>query len=98
MKYFSMQDRTPMRIICAFAAGVTACVIGSPMDVIKTRLMNKNMGYTGFGNCISRVMREEGAMTFYAGFTPNCMRLALFNVVIFLTFEEIKDRFFVYDK
>ena len=31
-------------ILCAFGAGFVACVVGSPVDVLKTRIMNRQSG------------------------------------------------------
>ena len=94
MKITGEADGLKIRMFCAFCAGGTACVVSSPVDVIKTRLLNASMGYTGFGNCITRIISEEGFGAFYAGFVPNFARLALFNIVCFVSFETIKDTLF----
>jgi len=35
---------TSTHIFCAFGAGFVACVCGSPVDVLKTRMMNATPG------------------------------------------------------
>jgi hypothetical protein len=39
-----MGDSLPTHIICSFGAGFNAVCVGSPVDVLKTRLMNKLPG------------------------------------------------------
>jgi len=39
-----MRDGLHTHTLCAFGAGFNAVVFGSPVDVIKTRLMNKTPG------------------------------------------------------
>ncbi|CAL1595119.1 unnamed protein product [Knipowitschia caucasica] len=54
------------------AAGSTAAVAVNPVDVIKTRLQSLTRGstedtYTGVGDCISKIMRNEGPTAFLKG-------------------------------
>ena len=35
-----MRDGIPCHVVCATFAGITAVIFGSPVDVLKTRLMN----------------------------------------------------------
>ena len=39
-----MEDNVPCHLLCSAIAGFTACVIGSPVDVLKTRIMNAKPG------------------------------------------------------
>ena len=39
-----MKDGIPCHLTCASMAGFTACVVGSPVDVLKTRIMNAAKG------------------------------------------------------
>ncbi|XP_072292096.1 mitochondrial glutamate carrier 1 [Eucyclogobius newberryi] len=58
--------------ISGCAAGSTAAVAVNPVDVIKTRLQSLTRGstedtYTGVGDCISKIMRNEGPTAFLKG-------------------------------
>jgi hypothetical protein len=53
MQYAKIPDRMPLHFLCAFMAGFTATCVGSPFDVVKTRMMNKAVHYTGFVDCVS---------------------------------------------
>ena len=41
---FGMPDNIGLHISCAFGAGFVACIVGSPVDVLKTRIMNIQPG------------------------------------------------------
>jgi len=75
-------------------AGFNACVVGSPVDVVKTRVMNAAPGvYSGPADCFMKLAKNEGITAFYKGFIPNVGRLAGWNAVMFLTLEQVKKQF-----
>lgn len=39
-----MEDGIPCHLVSSAIAGITACIVGSPVDVLKTRLMNAKVG------------------------------------------------------
>ncbi|KAJ0029476.1 hypothetical protein NQD34_004473 [Periophthalmus magnuspinnatus] len=58
--------------ISGCVAGSTAAVAVNPVDVIKTRLQSLTRGstedtYSGVGDCISKIMRNEGPTAFLKG-------------------------------
>jgi hypothetical protein len=84
---------TMTHLICAFCAGFTATCFGSPVDVIKTRLMNATPGQpTGLG-LVAHMIKNEGIASFYNGFQANFMRIGFWNIGMFLTLEKIKKQF-----
>jgi len=86
-----MVDGIHCHLSSAVVAGVTATILANPVDVIKTRFMNSPRGkYTGVLNCVSSTARKEGVKAFYKGFTASCMRLVSWNIVLWLTWEQIK--------
>jgi len=89
-----LKDGIPCHLLCASGAGFTACIVGSPLDVLKTRIMNAKPGmYAGPLDCLLQTMKKEGPTAFYKGFVPNVMRLAGWNCVMFLTLEQVKKYF-----
>ncbi len=53
-----MDDGVPCHIVSSAIAGFTACIIGSPVDVLKTRLMNAKAGqYNGVIDCVVKTWR-----------------------------------------
>ncbi|XP_075707425.1 dicarboxylate carrier SLC25A8 [Rhinoderma darwinii] len=86
-----MSDTLPCHFTSAFGAGFCTTVIASPVDVVKTRYMNSAKGqYQGALNCAFTMLRKEGPMAFYKGFMPSFLRLGSWNVVMFVTYEQLK--------
>lgn len=74
-------------------AGVVATVICSPIDVIKTRLMNMKIEngkglYSGVGDCGIKTLRSEGFMAFFKGFGPSVSRLVPHTILTFVFYEQ----------
>jgi hypothetical protein len=49
--------------------------------------------FSGVADCFLKTAREEGLGAFYKGFIPNFARLGSWNVVMFLTLEQVKKLF-----
>ncbi|KAM4794629.1 dicarboxylate carrier UCP2 [Rhinophrynus dorsalis] len=86
-----MTDNLPCHFTSAFGAGFCTTVIASPVDVVKTRYMNSAKGqYNSALNCALTMLRKEGPKAFYKGFMPSFLRLGSWNVVMFVTYEQLK--------
>ncbi|KAK2918843.1 hypothetical protein Q8A73_003214 [Channa argus] len=91
LKHNLMSDNLPCHFVSAFGAGFVTTVIASPVDVVKTRYMNSPPGqYKSAINCAWTMMTKEGPTAFYKGFVPSFLRLGSWNVVMFVSFEQIK--------
>ena len=56
--------------------------------------MNAPKGtYNGPIDCLMKILRTDGLLGLYKGFGPNLGRIASFNCVCFLAFEQIKKIF-----
>ncbi|XP_063341500.1 mitochondrial uncoupling protein 2 isoform X2 [Pelmatolapia mariae] len=85
------KDNLPCHFASAFGAGLCTTVIASPVDVVKTRYMNSALGqYSSVLNCAAAMMTNEGPRAFYKGFIPSFLRLGSWNVVMFVTYEQLK--------
>ncbi|KAM9846900.1 dicarboxylate carrier UCP2 isoform 2-T2 [Aulostomus maculatus] len=77
--------------LTAFGAGLCTTIIASPVDVVKTRYMNSAFGqYSSVLDCAVAMMTKEGPLAFYKGFMPSFLRLGSWNVVMFVTYEQLK--------
>ncbi|XP_029107124.1 mitochondrial uncoupling protein 2-like [Scleropages formosus] len=86
-----MTDDLPCHFTSAFGAGFCTTVIASPVDVVKTRYMNSACGqYSSAFNCAVAMLIKEGPFAFYKGFMPSFLRLGSWNVVMFVTYEQLK--------
>ncbi|XP_061778898.1 mitochondrial brown fat uncoupling protein 1 [Nerophis lumbriciformis] len=91
LRHKLMSDNLPCHFVSAFGAGFVTTVIASPVDVVKTRYMNSPPGqYKSAINCAWTMMTKEGPTAFYKGFVPSFLRLGSWNVVMFVSFEQIK--------
>ncbi|CAJ1065157.1 mitochondrial uncoupling protein 2-like [Xyrichtys novacula] len=91
LKYDLMTDNMPCHFTAAFAAGFCTTIVASPVDVVKTRYMNSVQGqYSGALNCAFTMLIKEGPTAFYKGFVPSFLRLGSWNIVMFVSFEQIK--------
>ncbi|XP_007889368.1 mitochondrial uncoupling protein 2 [Callorhinchus milii] len=86
-----MTDNLPCHFSSAFGAGFCTTIIASPVDVVKTRYMNSAPGqYRSALNCAFTMFTKEGPTAFYKGFMPSFLRLGSWNVVMFVTYEQLK--------
>ncbi|XP_072257309.1 dicarboxylate carrier SLC25A8 [Pyxicephalus adspersus] len=86
-----MSDNFPCHFTSAFGAGFCTTVIASPVDVVKTRYMNSAKGqYKSALNCAVTMLQKEGPLAFYKGFMPSFLRLGSWNIVMFVTYEQLK--------
>lgn len=91
LKYKLMTDNMPCHFTAAFAAGFCTTIVASPVDVVKTRYMNSVPGqYSGAINCAITMLLKEGPTAFYKGFMPSFLRLGSWNIVMFVSYEQIK--------
>ncbi|XP_066506229.1 mitochondrial uncoupling protein 2-like [Hoplias malabaricus] len=91
LKYDLMTDNLPCHFTAAFGAGFCTTIVASPVDVVKTRFMNSSPGqYNSAINCAINMLAKEGPTAFYKGFVPSFLRLGSWNIVMFVSYEQIK--------
>lgn len=89
-----LRDGVPCHLTAATIAGLCTTLVASPVDVVKTRYMNSAAGeYRGAIDCAVKTFTQEGPLAFYKGFVPSFTRLVSWNIVLWLTYEQIKLRF-----
>lgn len=95
LKYTAMEDNIPCHFSAAVIAGFATTVAASPVDVVKTRYMNSKKGqYSGAFDCAVRMAQKEGFSAFYKGFVPSFARLVSWNIVLWITYEQLKRAFY----
>ncbi|CAM8898793.1 hypothetical protein QQ045_003543 [Rhodiola kirilowii] len=85
-------DNILTHLLAGLGAGLFAVCIGSPLDVVKSRMMGDST-YRNTLDCFIKTLKTEGPFAFYKGFLPNFGRLGSWNVIMFLTFEQTKKLF-----
>ncbi|XP_071999817.1 mitochondrial uncoupling protein 4 [Engystomops pustulosus] len=93
----NLKDNSLCHSISSICAGLVAATLGTPADVIKTRIMNQPRDKHGRGilyksstDCFIQAVRGEGFMSLYKGFIPTWMRMAPWSLVFWLTYEQIR--------
>ncbi|KAI8573973.1 hypothetical protein RHMOL_Rhmol01G0317800 [Rhododendron molle] len=86
-------DSAFTHLLAGLGAGLFAVCIGSPVDLVKSRMMGDSI-YKSTLDCFIRTLKTEGPLAFYKGFIPNFSRIGIWNVIMFLTLEQAK-KFFV---
>ncbi|GMH11179.1 hypothetical protein Nepgr_013020 [Nepenthes gracilis] len=85
-------DNVFTHTIAGLGAGLFAVCIGSPVDVVKSRMMGDST-YNSTLDCFIKTSKNEGFFAFYKGFFPNFVRLGSWNVIMFLILEQVKKIF-----
>ncbi|CAH9103425.1 unnamed protein product [Cuscuta europaea] len=89
LKIPGFTDNVLTHILSGLGAGFFAVCIGSPVDVVKSRMMG-DPTYKSTLDCFMKTLRNDGPLAFYKGFIPNFGRLGSWNVIMFLTLEQAK--------
>lgn len=93
----NLKDNSICHSISSICSGLVAATLGTPADVIKTRIMNQPRDKHGRGilyksstDCFIQAVRGEGFLSLYKGFIPTWMRMAPWSLVFWLTYEQIR--------
>ncbi|KAL0894355.1 hypothetical protein ABMA27_012980 [Loxostege sticticalis] len=93
---------TPLNhLTSSLLASLGSAVASTPLDVIRTRLMNQRKVkghiakpneriYRGTTDCFLQTVRNEGFLALYKGFIPTWLRMGPWNIIFFLTYEQLK--------
>jgi len=79
-----MADGLPLHFCASLAAGVVAAIVSTPLDVVKSRMMNatrhgqhgaEHIVYRSSLHCTALTLRNEGIRGLYKGLIPCYMRM-----------------------
>ena len=89
-----LPDIAPTHFLCSGISGFATACAGCPADVIKTRMIAQTLHggerkYKHTLDCIVKTVRAEGFRGMYKGFVPTYLRLAPWQIIFFVTFEQI---------
>ena len=92
-----LQEGIALHIVSSLVAGFMTALTTSPVDVVKTRVMNQHKDaagnpalYRNALDCIVKIVSHEGLLGLYKGFIPNWMRIGPHTVVTFFVFEQLR--------
>ncbi|XP_055300961.1 mitochondrial uncoupling protein 4 [Sitodiplosis mosellana] len=97
MNKTKLPDCHTVHIMASICAGLVAATMGTPMDVVKTRIMNQPTDEKGRGilyknslDCFRQTINKEGFFALYKGFLPVWIRMAPWSLTFWLSFESIR--------
>jgi len=97
MRSTGLPDCHTVHIMASICAGLVAATMGTPADVVKTRIMNqptdvngKGLLYKGSWDCLQQTCGKEGFLALYKGFLPCWIRMAPWSLTFWLSFEQIR--------
>uniref|UniRef100_A0A915KG43 Uncharacterized protein n=1 Tax=Romanomermis culicivorax TaxID=13658 RepID=A0A915KG43_ROMCU len=93
----NFQDNYVTHSVSSACSGLTAAVVSTPADVIKTRIMNqptdvngKGMLYKSSFDCLKKTIKNEGSFALYKGFVPIWARMAPWSLTFWISYEKIR--------
>ncbi|XP_059557496.1 mitochondrial uncoupling protein 4 isoform X3 [Myotis daubentonii] len=94
----TLEDNIMTHSLSSFCSGLVASILGTPADVIKSRIMNQPRDKQGRGllyksstDCLIQAVQGEGFMSLYKGFLPSWLRMTPWSLVFWLTYEKIRE-------
>jgi len=92
-------DGRPLYFISSMCAGLVSAILGTPADVVKTRMMNqprcdsgKGLYYANSFDCLKKAVYDEGFWSLYKGFVPCWLRMAPWSLTFWAVYEELCNR------
>ncbi|XP_053563973.1 kidney mitochondrial carrier protein 1 isoform X2 [Bombina bombina] len=90
-----MGDTIYTHFLSSFTCGLAGALASNPVDVVRTRMMNQkavhdHSSYKGTLDCLLQTWKNEGFFALYKGFWPNWLRLGPWNIIFFITYEQLK--------
>jgi len=93
--YFT--DNMTTHFVASLIAGFLSTAVSIPVDITKTRLQTMKMvdgkyPYSGTLDCGLKVIKNEGIMALWKGFTPYFLRLGPHTILTFIILEQLNKR------
>ncbi|KAH9414676.1 mitochondrial uncoupling protein 4-like [Dermatophagoides pteronyssinus] len=97
LKHTNMKDNIYLHAMSSVCSGLVAALLGTPADVIKTRVMNQPTDNTGRGllyrssmDCLIKSVKGEGFFSLYKGFIPCWIRMGPWSLLFWLSYEKLR--------
>eukprot|EP00897_Mesotaenium_endlicherianum_P002213 jgi/Mesen1/2019/ME000148S01121 len=87
----------PCHVASSMTAGLVTAVVIAPVDLVKTRIMQQQVGVDGKGllyssaiDCFRKSLQAEGFAGMYKGFIPVWMRIGPHTNITFFIYEQLR--------
>ncbi|CAH8833700.1 unnamed protein product [Trichobilharzia szidati] len=93
-----LTDGLGVHTLASLLSGFTTSVFSLPIDIAKTRIQNMKIidgkpEYKNMGDVILRVIRNEGFLSLWKGFTPYFLRIGPHTVLTFIFLEQLNNAY-----
>mmetsp|Transcript_7313 Transcript_7313/g.23414 ORF Transcript_7313/g.23414 Transcript_7313/m.23414 type:complete len:133 (-) Transcript_7313:13-411(-) len=92
-----LADAPPLHMLASLAGAFAGVCCNQPLDVVRNRLYNQPIGpdgqgtlYAGAVDCAKQLLRSEGPLGLYRGFSSHYLRVGPHYVLTFTFLEQIK--------
>jgi len=68
-----------------------AALLTYPYQVVRARLQDQELKYSGTLNCVKQTYGGEGVLGFYKGLAPNLLRVVPATMITFVVYENLRD-------
>ena len=85
-----------VHFVASFIAGIAVAVVTSPVDLVKTRVMNvdpANPAYSSMTDCFKKTIKSEGVRGLYKGFNAQWLRVGPLTMIQFMVWEQLRHLF-----
>lgn len=80
----------PLQFCASLVSAVAAVALSCPADVLKSRMQNSRVGeFSGIVECASSLLKNEGPLAFWKGYTPAVVKLAPHTVISFIILDNL---------
>jgi len=90
LRNFRKHDDFITHGMASVCSGLVAATMGTPADVVKTRVMNEPGLYKGSVDCFLKAVQNEGFLSLYKGFFPTWARMAPWSLTFWLVYEQVR--------
>ncbi|KAH8234661.1 hypothetical protein KR032_001507, partial [Drosophila birchii] len=83
-------EGTPLHICAAMCSGLLTTIVSMPLDMAKTRIQEqKAIEYKGTLDALLKVIKKDGVLSLWRGFTPYMFRIGPHTVLVFIFLEQL---------
>ncbi|XP_071107301.1 mitochondrial uncoupling protein 4-like [Haliotis cracherodii] len=96
LAHTSLEDNYMTHTLASACSGIVAALVGTPADVVKSRVMNqptengRGLVYKGSVDCVIKTVSQEGFFALYKGLLPIWARMAPWSLVFWLSYEQVR--------
>jgi len=90
IKKSQLGDDTRTHFLSGMGAGLVATFVSTPIDVIKSRMMNSLVPYKSSFHCFTNTVSKEGPKSLFKGLLPCGMRMIPHVIILWQFMEQYK--------